>query len=736
MATEYNICPGAMAHGVLPQVSKRCQCECSEMFFCSFQRSFQDFARDAGALRFSLSRFLHGCVHYLGRQYLHQDGGRSLCEQAFVYDPLETPDHFRIFELLPSQRADDQICIRLHHTCHGQPEYVYSAISYVWGDDTEALKIAGLCNGRLMKMTPNLHSALIRLRKTSTSRFLWADAICIDQGKSTPSLVEREQQVLLMNRTFSMAEEVIIDLGRTNDPQVLSVVDRFFSIPKDLWERACLISREESLAACFQFLEKYNLPDVSDPFWQAFVVFMQRSWFSRVWIIQEYALAKSSTFLIGDQTRPGTYLPDGLIRSLQYMVYLYNHDRRGKNQSNKNFASYVWDFDQPHTSVLLIQEAKLTQPAGIPLQTLIWRTRRFLAKDDRHKVYAILGLLNEAQVKNKIPVDYKSKGLEELGVEVAQYLIDTGRAPYVLYNCLGLRSKRVSWALLLTDPDEDAFSNLYRPEGHLENLVFDACDGKDFIHTWKRCSVSTTSTEPWWFALRRLLDWKPTASPTNETLRASLVVKGCMVDQIVNPTGPALPYPNEIKFADVEGRSSILPDIRDWVSSVQELQAEPIDQFALDCWRAVVADLIIPPQGEGNGYVRASRQSITPYCLEAIDNSARHACAVRNNSVDGFRPTMPLDEDFERYTKILSESFRYSFGRMLALTNKRRMICCVPRDTIAGDSVCIILGCPTPFVLRQVDEYHRVVGPCYVHGLMDGQALEADYWKEEDIEIR
>ncbi|RYO87695.1 hypothetical protein DL766_009692 [Monosporascus sp. MC13-8B] len=41
-----------------------------------------------------------------------------------------------------------------------------------------------------------------------------------------------------------------------------------------------------------------------------------------------------------------------------------------------------------------------------------------------------------------------------------------------------------------------------------------------------------------------------------------------------------------------------------------------------------------------------------------------------------------------------------------------------------GDCVCIILGCEVPMVLRpSSEEAFRLVGPCYVHGTMDGEVI-------------
>ena len=40
-----------------------------------------------------------------------------------------------------------------------------------------------------------------------------------------------------------------------------------------------------------------------------------------------------------------------------------------------------------------------------------------------------------------------------------------------------------------------------------------------------------------------------------------------------------------------------------------------------------------------------------------------------------------------------------------------------------GDKVCVLLGCRTPLILRPCgDEYHKVVGECYIDDFMDGAA--------------
>lgn len=45
-----------------------------------------------------------------------------------------------------------------------------------------------------------------------------------------------------------------------------------------------------------------------------------------------------------------------------------------------------------------------------------------------------------------------------------------------------------------------------------------------------------------------------------------------------------------------------------------------------------------------------------------------------------------------------------------------------------GDFIVILLGCSTPLVVRPCDEVasgmYRVVGEAYVHGLMEGEAIE------------
>jgi hypothetical protein len=53
------------------------------------------------------------------------------------------------------------------------------------------------------------------------------------------------------------------------------------------------------------------------------------------------------------------------------------------------------------------------------------------------------------------------------------------------------------------------------------------------------------------------------------------------------------------------------------------------------------------------------------------------------------------------------------------------------KNTRQGDIVCILFGCSTPVILRPSNHgAYNLVGDCYVHGIMEGEAME---WIEKGI---
>jgi hypothetical protein len=48
-----------------------------------------------------------------------------------------------------------------------------------------------------------------------------------------------------------------------------------------------------------------------------------------------------------------------------------------------------------------------------------------------------------------------------------------------------------------------------------------------------------------------------------------------------------------------------------------------------------------------------------------------------------------------------------------------------PPETMKDDIVCVLLGGNMPFILRPKGSYYTFIGECYVHGIMDGEVLDA-----------
>lgn len=204
---------------------------------------------------------------------------------------------FRIFELLPGFNASPaEIRGNLHEArLSNSPKY--EALSYCWGDPT--VKHSIQINGKPLPVTHSLYYALHHLRQPNESRYLWIDAICINQQ----DLDERSQQVGLMRQIYNQASHVVVWLGPEADNSRAGM---------SLTENLCRAYHQRASTGDlrqYQHLQDgglsavYNLPAYRDgPDFVAFFKLFDRAWFGRGWVIQEVASAKTVTIQCGTCT--------------------------------------------------------------------------------------------------------------------------------------------------------------------------------------------------------------------------------------------------------------------------------------------------------------------------------------------------------------------------------------------------------------------------------------------------
>src|SRR2546421_3961507 len=128
--------------------------------------------------------------------------------EAFQYSSLpvdKEADTIRVIEIQPGYDQQPITCLVKHVRLTEPPPY--EALSYSWGDPTPSFRV--YCDGKHLTISKSLYIALGNLRSTTTSRVLWADAICINQQ----DLAERGQQVRLMRKVYEKAARVIVWLG-------------------------------------------------------------------------------------------------------------------------------------------------------------------------------------------------------------------------------------------------------------------------------------------------------------------------------------------------------------------------------------------------------------------------------------------------------------------------------------------------------------------------------------------
>jgi hypothetical protein len=326
---------------------------------------------------------------------------------AFDYDSINLArPAFRLARLLAG--SGTAIECEIFQAWFDQPEDImpYEALSYTWGstEKTDKIKI----NACEFDVTQNLYLALQYLRLENEDRILWIDGLCIDQMNGK----EKGHQVQQMGNIYRRAERVIIWLGpATYDTNVL--MDSI----KQLEEESINYSRNNwrSLDQAWRDIWSNVQPklrnihsDVEVRQRNGLESLFKRSWFSRVWILQEVANARRAVVVCGV-----------------------------KSVSARTFAivpSLIGVTPPPHCqSILDIMPGPLREESWWSqkrdLRTLLLKFAKTAASDPRDNIYALLGLSSDACNSDLLRADY-SKSVQEVIKDVVLFLL---RFP-VLYD--------------------------------------------------------------------------------------------------------------------------------------------------------------------------------------------------------------------------------------------------------------------------------------------------------------
>ncbi|KAK4107268.1 hypothetical protein N656DRAFT_518327 [Canariomyces notabilis] len=122
-------------------------------------------------------------------------GPLSAPKGSSLYSNLPSDDYIRVLEVLPG--VSPEVECRMHICRLPDDVYTYEALSYTWKlDDKKSDNVSDVlirCNGYETAVGINLAAALRKVRECHTSRYIWVDALCINQKMKPRRAVRSEK---------------------------------------------------------------------------------------------------------------------------------------------------------------------------------------------------------------------------------------------------------------------------------------------------------------------------------------------------------------------------------------------------------------------------------------------------------------------------------------------------------------------------------------------------------------
>jgi hypothetical protein len=465
---------------------------------------------------------------------------------------------------------------------------------------------------------------------------------------------------------------------------------------------------------------------------------LSNPWWIRVWVIQEVLMSTNVRFRYGQEEIPGDLIsltaivfndPEGISIMNSAGKYSVPGSMKGLGAANFMYGLRV----------------VLANDETVSLSTMLGRTSIFQATDPRDKVYALLGVTTNIPTQALLP-DY-GKSVEQVYTDVAQYFITNGESFFTM-KYAGVGHGRAIEGLPSWVPDWTLIDSYPSP---LDN---------GFMAPW---------------AYRASLDAVLEIRLNLGTSAPVIDIKGVEID-VISALGVATADITRVEACPLISRETDtvswqhLIDANEMNLSIVQFfdRADEVMKALGDTyvngqplqeafWRTCLGDRVLEARPAPDEYEEFVR-TLPKFFSKIVAQFKQIEEIQRDRQQDpdiGETPDIAGSEFFDMMgsayddnVSMLSEwtidgislatlkdlvthsprwlqffSAFHPLSRNFCVTSKG-YIGLVPPKTEVGDKVCILFGGRTPFVLRDAGGgKHVLVGECYIHGMMDGEAL-------------
>lgn len=709
--------------------------------------------------------------------------GTTNTSPEYEYEPLDGRQ-IRVIRLLPGRnwtRLEAEI--ETIEVQDGESRD-FEALSYVWGSDvkTDALYI----KGQPKPITASLSSLLRRLRHPAQTRRLWADAVCINQA----DLEEKGRQIALMATIYSVAARVLVDLGEETADSALAMalLDRFWrrhiwsgvpidfngsvlsaedtaryiglelpahnrkknelAVPDDtpkyyswqqkqgvtdrLWAFYCRLGLLAELYGGFSLpfvrhgLGRRELPPPHDARWRSVGNLFARPWFSRIWIIQEFVLAREAVLLCGTRPYRWQHVVAGLYPFGGENPLFHSTALSGSNVGVMAF--YCICVLRQHR-LLRRTEWGRAFSARVGETGHLWRKFRRLrlidllhyfrissATVDKDRYFALLSVADDVQGeeedgKPRLELSYTAPA-DKILLRVGQFLIGNAYGEEMLGRA-GIWQQgdaaTPSWI-----QDFGSAQEMHKVVDQTVVYTGDQAGGPAGFH------VSTL--------------------PVDEDSAAAgfIMVQGWKLDVV--DTDPFIsPFPATAP-ADGGDPSNMILDyipvaIRALVGDGDGCEVRYFSGERVTA--ALCATLITGTRLSSQDHSKLEAGFHILSWVSVARENPRAAAWALHRAVTRFG--VSRDEAWQLYWEYRKHVlFSVLAQQRQPARTRKGYFASLPSCFEKGDEIWVVKGCRTPLLLRRSVRFpgcYRLVRSCYVHGFMNGEALEKEGFRFEQLSL-